>query len=105
MNGSFINQIELNNYIEKLKCLKDIQNDNTNNIKRELNKIMQYYSTANRSELTSKKEKSIADLDIINLNLNKYISVIEYIIIKYQLLAKETNKKFNNIIEMRSNNE
>lgn len=105
MNESFINQIELNNYIEKLKCLKDIQNDNTNDIKRELDKIMQYYSTANRSELINKQEKSIADLDILNLNLNKYISVIEYIIIKYQLLAKETNKKFNNIIETGSNNE
>lgn len=105
MNESFINQIELNNYIEKLKCLKDIQNDNTNNIKKELDKIMQYYSTSNRSELINKKEKSTADLDILNLNLNKYISVIEYIIIKYQLLAKETNKKFNNIIETGSNNE
>lgn len=105
MNGSFINQIELNNYIEKLKCLKDIQNDNINGLKRNLSKVIQYYCTTNSSELISKKEKSIADLETLNLNLNKYISVIEHIIIKYQLLAKETNKKFNNIIETGSNNE
>lgn len=105
MNGAFVNQIELNNYIEKLKCLREIQYDNASNIKKELNKIGMYYSTTNTSELNNKNEKSKSDLDTLKLNLDKYISIIEYIIIKYQLLAKETNKTFDNIVTMEKKNE
>ena len=103
MDGAFIDEIELNNYIEKLKCYRNIQEENISEIKKFLNKILQYYITSNTSDYNFKKGKTVNELDILQSNLNKYIYVLEKIIIKYQLLAKETNRKFENIGGVNSN--
>lgn len=103
MDGAFIDEIELNNYIEKLKCYRNIQEENISEIKKYLNKILQYYITSNTSDYNFKKGKTVNELDILQSNLNKYIYVLEKIIIKYQLLAKETNRKFENIGGVNSN--
>lgn len=98
MDKAFIDEIELNNYIEKLKCYKNIQDENVNSLKKQLDKISQYYSTSNTNNYLLKKNDTITELNALQLNLDKYIKVIEHMIVKYQLLAKETNKKFENII-------
>lgn len=96
-NGAFIDEIELNNYNEKLRCLKNIQSDNSLSIKKDLSKIPMYYNTSNTNSLINKLENTSNDLDIVQVNLNKYINIIEKKIASYQLLARETKKKFNNI--------
>lgn len=98
MSRAFADEIELNNYIEKIRCFKNMQEDNKDLIERQLNNVLQYYKTSNSSKYSSKCDKTILELKELDLNLNKYIYVLEKAIIRYQLLAKNTTGKFENII-------
>lgn len=99
INKAFIDEIELNNYIEKLKCLVNMQNDNVNILDKQFNSLLQNYNTTNTNEFYQKKEQTLTELSSLQLNSSKYIDVIEKTIIKYHLLVKNTSQKFENIID------
>lgn len=93
-NTSYIDEIELNNYIQKLNYYNDSIRSNLNDIYNKSLKVIDGYNTHNTNKLSSMIEIEESNIDNINTNNEKYMKTIMLTISKYKDIAEEVSSKF-----------
>jgi len=97
MNKGYINEIELHNYMEKINFLIKVQEENLENINNHFDKILALYNTTNTNKIIEINEIEKENYKIVKDNINKYLTVINYTVSKYQQMSKLTQEQFSNI--------
>lgn len=98
MQGNVINEIELNNHLEKINCLIRMQKENFKDINNSIDKLSSYYQTSNTNKLLELNRMQENNYMILKESLNKYTNVIKNTVSKYHRLVKETEQIFDNIL-------
>lgn len=96
MDKAIIDDVSLNNYLEKLNCLKEIQQDNINILNSKFNNITNHYKTDNTNKLIELNTVKEENFKILKDDQEKYINVIGNTITKY----KQNSYKISNNLEI-----
>lgn len=97
MGKVYLNDVELNNYNEKLKCYKKSQIENMIKIEKYFNEILQYYKTSNNSVINNLNNLDKKNFITIKSNFEKYLLLINNKINLYKRIVSKNSESFNNI--------
>lgn len=99
MQKAIIDDISLNNHLEKLRCLIEIQQENIVKLNNKFNQITNYYKTNNTNKILESNNIEENNLNIIKKDTDKYINVISHTITKYRNTQLKVSTILDNIIE------
>lgn len=97
MNKSTIDEIALNNHLEKLICLQKMQQEDIQNLNNKFSTIINYYKTDNTNKILELNNIEKANLKIISEDSKKYINIINNTISKYKQTELQISNTFENI--------
>jgi DNA-binding transcriptional regulator GbsR (MarR family) len=91
-NTSYIDEIELNNYIQKLNYFSESIKSNLNEIYAKSNEFLETYSTHNRTKIQENIEEELSNIKNITLNNEKYIETLITAINRYNEIEKDVSR-------------
>lgn len=91
-NTSYIDEIELNNYIQKINCISETIKEDFEKINCKLNDFLDNYKTTNTKKIKENIEKETINTITINANINKYIETLMKAIIRYKDITESVEQ-------------